>query len=443
MLFLWPFDYFTIDLGVLITPSLIAGFVAILVALMSVAIGKRLKIGKTDSNKWLLTFFYIVVFTSLVGVYKLQNLDEASLHGGILRSSNFRWFVMLLKFFLMANFYFLFLAYCRRKKFITACFNSILISSFVVSIFGLYQLVGSYLGWPALLHTLHPTTGEIVHTVARYMGIPRINSFSQEPKALAGFLTVAIIVGIYSGYSMDILWNKKLLKHVILILNLIVFLLTFARSAWITFLLSLPIVILLLGKVGGKIGRVKIIFTIVLCITLVPLIIRYLGEETSLLSIVFSRFESSKEIFDENYGPYLNISYALEILPSNFLMGIGLGNFTFYLIDAFPWRVDAIYSVHNMYLNVLLETGIFGLVMLLMFIFSSLRSAWRQIKITSDYFSKWSVVTSFCFAITFVINSFYAGGPSYEFFIIFGLLNGITQFSKSLRLFKIEPVSKS
>jgi O-antigen ligase len=422
--FLLPFDNLLVDVGVLVPPSLAACLVGVTTAVLNKLLrGGPLVVRGSLPNKCLLLFFGVALFTSAVGVYKLQALGVVHLQGGVLRSSSFRWIVLTVKlgFFLVV--YFLLAAYGARKKFLVACFNAVLLSSLIVCVYGFYQWVGSPRGWPFMLYSRDPTGGG-VRTSLTYAGdIPRMQSFAQEPKGLADFLWVAIIVGIFARHSASILWNHRRLKDLILVSSIVALVLTFSRSGWAVSLLTLPIVVLSLGKLGKSIRRIGSVVLISVCLVLAAGVAASVKKGSTGMGVLSDRAMSSTEMLREDYQPFINIMCALELLRRNYLCGIGLGNFAFYLKDSHP-EIKSVYSLHNMYLSVWLETGIVGLLTMVSFIVSSLRLAYVRLNGSGDPFARWSLATSLSLALGVALSSVYGGGPSFLYFLLFGLLSG-------------------
>jgi hypothetical protein len=433
VVFLLPFDCFSVDIGILVTPYQIAALVAILCSLMEGAIVGRGTLKKTSGGKWLFLFLCVVFLSDLAGTYKLDSLGRMGLEWGHLRASGFRWIVLLFKLVFMVAVYLLFVQHCRTRKFITACFNCILISSLIVSLYGIYQFIGSYLGWPyTLVSTLEVLSQRQIMSAAspEMPMIHRIQSFAGEPKTMARFLWMAIIVGIYAGYSRHMLWGKKKLKLIILIINMIVLILTFSTSGWLVLLCSLPIVFFILNRTFTKVNYTRIIIIICLCIILASLPVKLISQDKGRIDVLSSRLRGTlHDALFEEYLPVVIVRFAFEILPEHFFAGVGFGNFTFYLKDAYPRQITHVYSVHNMYLNLLIETGIFGLLMFLFFITSSVNSAYKLLSRSVDEFERTAIAAAISLALAFVVYSLYMPGISFEFFIAFGLLNGITAFS--------------
>ena len=106
-----------------------------------------------------------------------------------------------------------------------------------------------------------------------------------------------------------------------------------------------------------------------------------------------ARYEVSNFIEGQSIG--LRIFYnqiALKLIKQNPFLGIGTGNFVwaindYKLIGDFYNRLQLwMYQpAHNIYLLVAAETGLFGLFAFLLFLFLTIRNAWRQRKDLSVY----------------------------------------------------------
>ena len=76
---------------------------------------------------------------------------------------------------------------------------------------------------------------------------------------------------------------------------------------------------------------------------------------------------------------YPQLQTTLNLIPKNLIFGVGWGNATFYL----PYFGYVTFAP-NLYLNILFETGIFGLSIFLIFLGALLLSTWRALKKIED-----------------------------------------------------------
>ncbi|MDI6711717.1 MAG: O-antigen ligase family protein [Anaerosomatales bacterium] len=106
-------------------------------------------------------------------------------------------------------------------------------------------------------------------------------------------------------------------------------------------------------------------------------------------------------------------SLALDIFESNRLTGIGFANFVPYsdAISGAPWF--GLYHVHNIYLQLLAETGVMGFGIMLGFLGSALVSTWRSYRAAlrwRDNDARYILVSSIALQVWFIVYGFSGNG---------------------------------
>lgn len=231
--------------------------------------------------------------------------------------------------------------------------NFILVSAFLVSIFGIYQFVGDIIGLPPAITGLRELYTEKV------LGFPRIQSTAYEPLYFANYLLIplGLIVAFFLTPGKKISYTLSIPLIILFATNLF---LTISRGGYLGCLALLA----LLGVIYFKnlFTPKKIIGLILIAIVVGYLGSRFLGAAgavnlekfTEHVSNVFygASFQERVETFDK----------AQEAFWEHPLVGIGVGSFGPYtathpyLKPAGGWKI-----VNNEFIEVLAETGILGL----------------------------------------------------------------------------------
>ncbi|MBU0707978.1 O-antigen ligase family protein [Patescibacteria group bacterium] len=241
-----------------------------------------------------------------------------------------------------------------------------------------------------------------------YGGLP-------HPNILAGLLVVAIVIifglyfdlyrRIYYWYinlpsdDRKILWfsqrpnilgfTAEIVYYLFcLILCTLGLIFTFSRSGWLAMIVGLGSLWLILAfkrdlkkmLVWAKLGlTMLIVLGVAFSMYQKPIVSRFLTDE---------RLE--KISIDER------VSYqdqAVELLKNNWIVGVGLGNYTQAVYDKLDDDLEswAYQPVHNVFLLVPVEISAIGLIVLLFIIFEIIRRTWLNIR-RSPYVDRWFAV---------------------------------------------------
>ncbi len=184
-----------------------------------------------------------------------------------------------------------------------------------------------------------------------------------HPNVLAAFLLIVIFFLYYlylSSKSTKI--HRAMLTTCLAILMLGLFL-TFSRAIIIVFAgVSLVFLIIAFFRIN-KASRFKVIALFLLVILFSGLIIGLLWPE---ISTRFSSISTTEQAI--TLRVYYN-KIAWSAIKQNPLTGLGIGNFTWYLVNNYQLKEFWLYQpVHNLYLLVASELGIIALVLFLVFI---------------------------------------------------------------------------
>jgi O-antigen ligase len=216
----------------------------------------------------------------------------------------------------------------------------------------------------------------------------RVYSTFYNPNILAVFLNLVIICGII---VIEVLKNKDkalyYLSFASIILSLVCLILTYSRSGWI----SLCIAILTLSFIDSKFFRYFLFFTFLfISIDFISGIGRLDIHKLTIDSSIHYRYEI-----------WLS---SIKIIKDNLLFGIGPG-IVWDFIPRYSNLIKAYVShSHNLYLQLLLDTGLIGITVVIYFIiqiFSGIRASFK-----SQGFVKVISFISFTFYISLLVHGF-------------------------------------
>lgn len=229
-----------------------------------------------------------------------------------------------------------------------------LLSAACVGVYGLYQYVH--------MLTLHEAAW--VDNTAFPLLKRRMYSTLYNPNLLSAFLLMvmgtAAAMTVWTRHK----WHRITYASLFALMTLCL-VLTYSRGAW----LSVCALVVFFGFIWDK--------RIWLCLLAVPLILAfYHGGVTERLLSIFSHSEA-----DTSVSMRLDMWYsAIAMIASHPLFGIGWGAFKY----VYPWYNElireagiTIFHAHNMFLNILAETGFAGFLSYMAFFFGN---AWYSIR---------------------------------------------------------------
>lgn len=202
-----------------------------------------------------------------------------------------------------------------------------------------------------------------------------------HPNILAGFLVICLLLCIWLLTTRSLHFapacrfgrddkEKAFLIFIFFTLLLGLFL-TFSRAAWLAFLVSMIIILFWLVKKKNF----KLIKNL-----LIPGILFLIILGAIFQSLILTRFslETRLEI-KSNQERVSGIKQAKELSKKYFYHGLGAGNYTLGLYELNKnFQVWEYQPVHNVYLLILVELGIIGLVIFLLFILEILKWIWKK-----------------------------------------------------------------
>jgi len=236
-------------------------------------------------------------------------------------------------------------------------------SAAVQGVFAIWQFFNQYVfanKWLGLAEH-YPTVGGSIILQTNSERWLRAYGSLPHPNIMAGFLVIGLLFLIYLSFN-----AKKLNQRIFLILSLLAIVpaifFSFSRSSWVALFLTLAILGLWLLRYKNYLWRNNF-FKLVLLITIIfvilafnfqqPLLTRLTGEQDLEVASIYLRVAFTKQ--------------AIEIIKHYPWWGTGIGNYTLgvYQIVNGSWPGYYYQPVHNIYLLILAELGIFGFLIFL------------------------------------------------------------------------------
>ena len=265
-------------------------------------------------------------------------------------------------------FYYVITDWCRTQDNTQTLLKVLMASTITVALFGLWQALTG--GYSALYDVLYPIQEEIAQIPA-WEG--RITSFLEHYNGLAGYinLVVPFCLAFATGGTDPVL---RTVSRWCLAFSGIALLLTQSRGGLLAFV-SIVLVYVFLSARDRKSRIRQVALVLIVCVLAI-----------AMAGFFFQRLG---EIDDFTTVSRLAIwGGAFTIFAQSPMLGAGFGNLRglmgglLNLPDG--WTGDA----HNLYLELVAETGLIGFVVFSVLIALALRTALRQLRKTENHFDK-------------------------------------------------------
>ena len=272
----------------------------------------------------------------------------------------------------MVTMYFVLLACLRDKRTFKNALKVLLVSVFVCSLYGLYQLVGAYMDLPYRRLLFNNPSFSLAMGEYPFMGFYRITSFCPEPAMFANLLLCAIpVVAMCSVNKVKILGSLKW-NVVIFAILLIAFLLTFSRGGYIVLFVVLSTMSVFLTSFKLR-AFLRMAGLVVLVVLIGLFVSRWFGIDA--VAVMSDRVFSTLDFKDLSIlERSTSIVAAFNIFLSHPLFGVGLGNFGFYFYEYMPdWgymQLTDSPASNNLLFRIASESGLVGIVAFLYFIWA-------------------------------------------------------------------------
>ncbi len=247
--------------------------------------------------------------------------------------------------------YFLAVNLIRTEGWIKRCVGSIFVSSFIVSMYGIYQ---NFLG----------TAQTIWQDTEMFSGIGgRVVSTFENPNVLAEFIIITLPFALAVFLSAKGFFGR-FASFGIFSVGVACLIFTWSRGAWLGIMIGLVVFMLIYSR-----RTMMILLAGIAAIPFLPLVLP--------VSII-TRFTSIGDISDSSTAYRVHIwQGSFAMLRDFWVSGIGVGKEAFravYPTYAFAGIESAPHS-HNLYLQIGIELGLFGLIIFIAALFMTARES--------------------------------------------------------------------
>ncbi len=331
------------------------------------------------------TFFRTYLDIPLVTFFLLLSVSSlSSVNSAVSLNFIYRFMSYVLLFFLVTN-------NLRTQEARRVVIFALFLSTSLVCIYGIYQY----------FHGLEETrnivakfySNEYPPEFMMRLGTDKAFSTFVFPPALAGFLLLVMPLSISMSFVTRSLF-KKIFYGFVSLLIFFCLILTFSKGGWLSALLSMLVFIFIWLTVIRGAGKYKVIIGVVLSILVFALLIVF----NCLPQASFSGFIGS---FDVRLGYWKSVP---SMVKDYFLLGSGPGTFgTIYSKYRLLLGRET-QMAHNNYLQVLVETGVVGLLAFLWIWIRFLKRGYKLIIIGEE--DRILILGCFAGVIGFMIHSF-------------------------------------
>lgn len=256
----------------------------------------------------------------------------------------------------------------NRVEMVEKVVNIILVSTWLVVLFALYQLVGDYLGWP---------TGLDQGYTHKVLSFPRVQAFAKEPLYLANLLFIPL--GLMIGWLVQ--KEKPMPKQMTILmpLTILVFLLTVSRGAYLGLLAFGVFCIVIFGRQLLTKRAIKLAgLALILAAFGVLLTLGTLGPQVAERFIAQATARDIGLSSESIFGRLRAFGQAVDVWQTSPVTGVGLGGFGVAVGQEISTGLPI---VNNQYLELLAEAGLVGLlafVLIMISIGAVFLRIWRQ-----------------------------------------------------------------
>ncbi len=219
-----------------------------------------------------------------------------------------------------------------------------------------------------ILLAVTKTPIEVGTIVARIDRGARVGGTVGSPNSTASYLTLLLAPMLGLIVTKVRRWYKPAIS-IVFALGLISILFTFSRGGWIGCMISIAI----LFVIGWQKGWIPLSFVLFTGIV-------FLGVAVGFQSVILERIFGDDGNAAAGRVPLMVL--AVEIIRDYGILGVGVNNFSTVWDPYLGPELSGIWLhiVHNKYLLVWAETGIFGIMAFFGFLFTVLAQCWRVIQ---------------------------------------------------------------
>lgn len=406
--FLLPFERIpSVDVGGF---SIKINFILIIVVafiFFSVKLAKRELAIPKDPTKIFLIIFMLFVAISMTKAVNISRSMQV-----------FALFLLMIVTYLTVT------AMVTKEKILISIAKGLFWGGTISAIFGMLQFLGDMAGLPNTITLLKMGYDKST------FGFARIQAASQEPLYFANYLFIPIaLTSVLLIKNKIELITKKAIAYPVLALLVIDFILTVSRGAYIGAVFALVALLASQWRIIFKIKTIVSLLLIALFIGGGTFIFLYNSESRAV-----DEFVAHVSVQDRNEGESVVARLdATELANQLFLtspfVGVGIGNYgPITQGDPADTPEGGWFIVNNEYMELLAETGAFGLIAFSLVILSLFARAGLALKsLTESSFTK-DFLTAMCIALFGILVQYATFSTIYIFHIWFviGLISAST-----------------
>lgn len=264
------------------------------------------------------------------------------------------------------------------------------------SVVAVYSAPAAVFGWP--LADAIGVSARAAAVIGAEDILPRVYGLTGEPRHLVTFLVSLLPLLLLAAVSRVTVMGRRA-QSLCLGLCALAFLLTLSRST-LVYGVAMVVLVLFFGSTGRKHmkARAPARTVLVTCLVLVPtaVVVQLALALFRLpdLGTIFRYQVDSMASSDENLSNWFQTigwQVAWAAFWDHPLLGVGIGNLSFYVdqyigvVQQPAWLPDSQYvvvtPVNNVYLDLLSETGLLGVMAFVVLVGTICRSGWRAIRV--------------------------------------------------------------
>lgn len=242
-----------------------------------------------------------------------------------------------------------------------------IISGTIQSLLAIWQFFGQYAfanKWLGLSEHLSVGGGSIILQTEHGRWLRAYGSFA-HPNILGGFLVFGLFFSIYLFLKTE---SKKIKYFILSVWPIMVtgLFFTFSRSAWLALFISFFVFAAWIFLTKDRAKQKSFIFLILIGLVAVSILFFIFSD------LILSRVVVQSDLEAQSLSLRLAFSQqAFSLIKTDWLLGQGLGNYTLGVHHKFnsSWPGYYYQPVHNIFLLVLAELGIFGALIFCLIIF--------------------------------------------------------------------------
>jgi len=284
----------------------------------------------------------------------------------------------------------------RGKKTIEKTILILLVSAFLVSIFGIFQFLGDMAGLPTTITGLRNLYTKEV------LGFPRIQSTAHEPLYFANYLLIplSLAFSLFLSGRGKIKWGWLL---ILLILGMINLVLTVSRGGYLALAVVILIVSLIYFRKVFTLRNLIILAAVLIIVWLV--VVRALGFGGEIFNLDIFKEHVANVFYGPSYQERIDtFENAMTAWREHPILGIGPGGFGPYMTPHPYYMLKSWKIVNNEFIEILAENGILGLLAFCLIILVLLARSIKAVIKAQDKYLKAIMIALFAAFIGVIVQ---------------------------------------